>query len=154
MSGVENHRAVMKLHLLDTTSSSIQSLSLHAPCSESATKKHSQSEKGGAPAVVVVTPLSAPQIPTSGDGSPQSKISLESTFHASPDFSSEAIGGSTVQQGAQKGKAPVKDERTWLQKNWIFVAVGFFLVANRLGGANNQEGGRPVRQVPVASTGR
>jgi len=28
-----------------------------------------------------------------------------------------------------------KDDRTWLQKNWMFVALGFFILANRLGNA-------------------
>jgi hypothetical protein len=46
-----------------------------------------------------------------------------------------------VQQSGSDGKqgAPQKDERTWLQRNWMFVVAGLFIVANRFGQA--QEGG-------------
>lgn len=36
---------------------------------------------------------------------------------------------------AKNDKSKKADDRTWLQKNWLFVALALFILANKLGGA-------------------
>ncbi|PNW73105.1 hypothetical protein CHLRE_14g618950v5 [Chlamydomonas reinhardtii] len=43
-------------------------------------------------------------------------------------------------QAARKGAPPPKDERTWLQKNWMFVLAGAMMVFNMVMKANAPEG--------------
>jgi len=55
----------------------------------------------------------------------------------SGDAAERLMGGETSKPGDKGGaKASKKpDDRTWLQKNWLFVALGLFILANKLGGA-------------------
>lgn len=50
-------------------------------------------------------------------------------------------GNTTAGKGSTKD---AKDDRTWLQKNWLFVALAFFIIANKLGNAVDpqQQGSR------------
>ncbi|KAG2425798.1 hypothetical protein HXX76_013423 [Chlamydomonas incerta] len=60
-------------------------------------------------------------------------------------------------QAARKGAPPPKDERTWLQKNWMFVLAGAMMVFNMVMKANAPEGqtGGPARPggAPAAAGG-
>ena len=54
------------------------------------------------------------------------------------DVAERLVGGGTGATEVKNDKVAKKpDERTWLQKNWLFVALGLFIFANKLGGANN-----------------
>ena len=59
---------------------------------------------------------------------------------ASASFTESLTGQKTESTGEhderKNGKVPQKpDDRTWLQKNWLFVALAFFIFANKLGAA-------------------
>lgn len=59
---------------------------------------------------------------------------------------SPAAGQQQQQQGeGQDGKKapPPKDERSWVQKNWLPMALVAFMIANRLGQAANPPQGAP-----------
>ena len=43
------------------------------------------------------------------------------------------VGAVGATKNDKTSKKP--DDRTWLQKNWLFVALGLFILANKLGGA-------------------
>eukprot|EP00198_Chlamydomonas_reinhardtii_P000506 XP_001689841.1 predicted protein [Chlamydomonas reinhardtii] len=60
-----------------------------------------------------------------------------------PEFVGDFVGAkprAPVQgQAARKGAPPPKDERTWLQKNWMFVLAGAMMVFNMVMKANAPE---------------
>ena len=79
--------------------------------------------------VYLVRPEQAPQIvlPVAKPGEAQQKQASMTVDDGPKKDSSEN----------DKKSPPAKDERSWLQKNWLFVAVSLFILANRLG---QQEG--------------
>ena len=51
------------------------------------------------------------------------------------------VKGSGGKQNMSKKGGEEKDERSWLQKNWLFVALAFFILANKLGEAGGTNPG-------------
>jgi hypothetical protein len=45
----------------------------------------------------------------------------------------QQAGIGDAQEGRHNTTKTTKDDRTWLQKNWLFVALAFFIIANKLG---------------------
>lgn len=118
-------RARIELHMHDTTTEKIASISLIAPCPPQLTAP-------GAPSIriescVIRRPESmvAPALP------------LQTTNQVLEPINQNDDDAETNTTN-NKAKAPAKDDRTWLQKNWLFVALGFFILANKLGSAAEQ----------------
>ena len=126
---------------------SVQAVSLHAPCHGEQVGDGSVGSMARVDRISILKPHVAQDLPVSL--STGQTIDLEASVLGSNEqaLPQKQDGGKSNQE------EPKKDDRTWLQKNWLFVALGFFILANRLGAAGQeamqqqQQGGG--RQIPV-----
>ena len=109
-------QARIELHMNDRSTDKVASISLVAPCPPSSTDG-----KASVDSCAIVRPrvVAAPALPQQTD-----RI-LEPIDQEQ----------SREQSKGQEERKPAKDDRTWLQKNWLFVALAFFILANKLGSA-------------------
>jgi len=124
---------------------SVQAVSLHAPCSGEQVGDGPVGAMARVDRISILRPHVAQDLPVSL--STGQTIDLEASVLGSND---QALP-QKQDEGKPNQEEPKKDDRTWLQKNWLFVALGFFILANRLGAAGQearlqQQGGR---QIPV-----
>lgn len=138
------------VHVLDK--SQPVAASLAAPCDVAALQTTpSKATLPSVQSVQVVRPETAPELQVQMLTAAQ----LQQQQAAAKAAEAAAVGGDKEEgeKGARGGKiAPEKDERTWLQKNWMFLALVAFMMANRLGGTGGGAGqaGQPGAQ----ATGR
>lgn len=108
-------QARIELHMNDRSTDKVASISLVAPCPPSS------QGKAFVDSCTIVRPrvVAAPALP-------------QQTDRVLEPLDQEQ---SQEQSKRQEGRKPAKDDRTWLQKNWLFVALAFFILANKLGSA-------------------
>lgn len=115
----------------------IQAVTIHAPCSLSNGDSVQDARRGNGAAhreeIRVVRSMRAPEIPL-----PMGKFA--GLFDLESPGTPQSIGQDEEQkeQGSKTDKDTEnvkKDERTWLQKNWLLVAAGVFLIVNKIGAA-------------------
>ncbi|KAI8111872.1 hypothetical protein M9435_004370 [Picochlorum sp. BPE23] len=150
-------KAKVDLFTTEASSGTIQSVSLHAPCpaNQVAVGRVGEPEEY-ALTCSISTPRVAAHVPlmTMQGGSGEALEYLDLTNQGQQ--SQEAQSSSTAQPTKKGGTAQAKDDRTWLQKNWMFVALGAFILLNKVGAASQdqQRSGPPARNVPVGGNAR
>ncbi|KAG2447530.1 hypothetical protein HYH02_007454 [Chlamydomonas schloesseri] len=133
------------------------------PSATSSSSSSSEEGVGTRPAslpVRVVLPRPGPALLVPEFVGEFADVNIDAELSASGSLDPNAKPRAPVQaQGARKGAPPPKDERTWLQKNWMFVLAGGLMVFNMVMKANAPEGQqaggppRPGGGAPAAAGG-
>jgi len=117
---------------------------LTAPCDASLIKSEPKSVVlPSIESVDVIQPAVAPEI-VIGGSTPQQAAVFASAY---ANLASQAVAPGD-KTGEDKKVEPKPDERTWLQKNWVFVALGLYFVMNRINAGGGGEGGSPGSSGP------
>ncbi len=132
----------------EPSSGTIQSVALHAPCRVN----HAGDSVGIGPEEYALrcsisTPRIAAHVPLmkmqSSNGDALEYLDLTNQGQQTP----AAQSTSRTESAKKGGAAQAKDDRTWLQKNWMFVAVGAFMLLNRMGAAAQEQQRSPASNV-------
>jgi hypothetical protein len=135
--------AQLIVHALDT--GAVVAASLSAPCGANIASFHdaTQLKLPKIESVQVVRPVPAPTVtlPVAA----QSAVLQEASNSAKRQVS---------QEEGKKGETDKPDERTWLQKNWLPLALIGFLLFNRMGQPENADGPPPTgaRALPAGAS--
>eukprot|EP00890_Picochlorum_soloecismus_P005803 jgi/Picsp_1/6223/NSC_03577-R1_aspartate carbamoyltransferase len=138
-------KAHIRLHSGDH-GDSVQGVSLHAPCSREQVGDGPVGSMARVDRISILKPHIAQDLPVSL--STGQTVDLEASVLGSND---QALPQKEDGEKSNQ-EEPKKDDRTWLQKNWLFVALGFFILANRLGAVGQDAGQQQQgvgRQIPV-----
>jgi hypothetical protein len=114
-------QARIELHLHGRKTDEVASISLVAPCPPSSL--HTKTVLIDSCTVVRPRVVVAPALPQQTD-----RI-LE------PIDEQQQEGNHAALEGQRNTTKTTQDDRTWLQKNWLFVGLAFFIIANKLGSA-------------------
>ena len=112
--------------------SNVRGLSLSAPCLIETVMASFSPSSSGVPEIDTAT-LVTPTIATAPPFIPIPKTDGASFQQMNTEHEDEDDG--SKQKETRTPPKQKQDDRTWLQKNWMFVAIGFFILANRLGNA-------------------
>jgi len=105
---------------------SVRGVSLTAPCGEGREWGEGREGREGTPLPHVT--VSRPQKVVQSTTAFKQQAMLDLDLGASA-----PTGGSGKGGGEGRAKEAKPDDRTWLQKNWLFLGLAFFIFANKLG---------------------
>lgn len=148
-------KAKVDLFTTEPSSGTIQSVSLHAPCPANQVVGSVGEPEEYALTCSISTPRVAAHVPlmTMQGSSGEALEYLDLTNQGQQ--SQEAQSSSRTQSTKKGGVTQAKDDRTWLQKNWMFVALGAFILLNKMGAAaQDQQRSAPARNVQVGGNTR